>query len=54
MGKRSLRRPKRKWENNSTADLAEVEIERTNWIQLSEDTDQWRVVMNAELNVRVP
>jgi hypothetical protein len=36
-GKRSLGRPRRRWEDNIKMDLWEIEIDGANWIQLARD-----------------
>jgi len=53
-GKRSLARPKRRWEDNIKLDLREIGIEGANWIQLAQDIIQWRVFVNTVMNPRVP
>ena len=53
-GKRPLGRPRRKWEDNTKMDLREVGCERMNWIDLVQDRDRWRAVVNAVMNLRVP
>jgi hypothetical protein len=52
-GKRPLGRPRRSWEDNIKIDLQEVECGDRDWIELAEDTDRWRAVVNAVLNLRV-
>jgi hypothetical protein len=37
-GKRSLGRPRRRWEDNIKMDLREMGIDRANWIQLAQDS----------------
>ena len=41
-GKRPLGRPRRRWEDNIRMDLKEVGCDPGEWIDLAEDTDQWR------------
>jgi hypothetical protein len=53
-GKRSLRRPRRRWEDNIKLDLREIGIDGANWIQLAQDRFQWRACANAVMNFRVP
>jgi len=36
-GKRPLGRPRRRWEGNIKMNLREIEINGTNWIQLTQD-----------------
>jgi hypothetical protein len=53
-GKRSLGRPRRRWEDNIKMDLREIGIEGANWIQLAHDRAQWRACVNTMMNLRVP
>jgi hypothetical protein len=53
-GKRPLRRPRRRWEDNIKLDLRETEIDGANWIRLAEDRVQWRAFVNTVMNLRVP
>ena len=39
---------------NVEMDLREVEWRGTGWIDLAQDTDRWRDVVNAVMNLRVP
>jgi hypothetical protein len=43
-GKRPLRRPRRRWEDNIRMDLREIGIDGATWIQLVQDRVQWRPV----------
>jgi len=52
--KRLLERPRRKWEDNIKMDLKQVGCEGMDWIELVEDRDRWRAVVNAVVNLRVP
>ncbi|KAJ4428674.1 hypothetical protein ANN_25667 [Periplaneta americana] len=53
-GKRSLGRPRRRWEDNIKMDLREVEYDDREWINLAQDRDQWRAYVRAAVNLRVP
>ena len=53
-GKRPLGRPRRRWEDNSKLDFQEVECEGMDWIELAEDRERWRALVNAVMNLRVP
>jgi hypothetical protein len=49
-GKRPLGRPKRRWEDNIKIDLQEVECGSMDWIQLAQEWDRWRALVNAVMN----
>ena len=51
--KRTLRRPRPRWENNIKIDLQEVGCEGMDWNDVAEDRDRWRAVVNAVMNLRV-
>ena len=53
-GKRSLGRPRRRWENNIKMDLQEVGCGDMDWIELAQDRDRWRAVLNVMMNLQVP
>ena len=53
-GKRVLGRPRHRWEDNNKKDLQEVGCGVTDWIELAQDRDKWRAVVNAVMNFRVP
>ena len=53
-GKRPLERPRCKWEDNIKMDLQEVGCEGIDWIELAQDRDRWRALVNAVMNLRVP
>jgi hypothetical protein len=51
--KRPLGRPRRRWEDGIRMDLREIGLGGVDWIQLSQDTDRWRAVVSAVMNLRV-
>jgi hypothetical protein len=53
-GKRPLGRPTRRWEDNIKIDFREIEWGGMDWIYLAQDRDQWRVLVNTVMNLRVP
>jgi len=53
-GKRPLGRPRRRWEENIKIDLHEVRCGGVDWIELAEDRDRWRALLNALMNIRFP
>jgi len=53
-GKRPVERPRRRWEDNIKMDLQEVGCRSMDWIELAEDRDRWRALVNAVMNLRVP
>ena len=52
-GKRPFGRPGRRWEDNIKMDLQEVGCGGMDWIQLSQDRDRWRALVNPLMNLRV-
>jgi hypothetical protein len=53
-GKRQFGRPRRIREDNIKMDLREIGLEGVDWIHLAQDRDQWRVLVNTVMNLRVP
>jgi hypothetical protein len=53
-GKRSLGRPRRRWEDNIKINLQDVGCGGVEWIELAQDWDRWRELVNAVMNLRVP
>jgi hypothetical protein len=53
-GKGPLGRPRCRWEDNIKMDLQEVGCGSMDWIELAKDTDRWRALVNAVMNLRVP
>jgi hypothetical protein len=53
-GKRSLGRPRHRWEDNIRMDLQEVGCGCEDWIGLARDRERWRALASAVRNRRVP
>jgi hypothetical protein len=53
-GKRPLGRPRRRWVDNIKMDIREIGWDGGDWIDLVQDRDQWRALVNAVMNLRVP
>jgi hypothetical protein len=53
-GKRPLRRPKRRLVDNIKMELRELGWDCIDWIDLAQDRDQWRALVNAVINLRIP
>jgi hypothetical protein len=53
-GKRPIGRPRGRWvENIIKMYLREIGWDGMDWIDLAHDRDQWRVLVNTEMNLRV-
>jgi hypothetical protein len=52
-GRRPLGRLRRTWEDNIKMDLREVGCGGIDWIDLAQDRDRWRALVNAVMNLRV-
>ena len=53
-GKRPLERARRRWEDNIKMDFREVGCGVMDWIELVQDSDRWRALVNAVMKLRVP
>jgi hypothetical protein len=53
-GRRPLRRPRRKWVDNIKIDLREIGWDGVDWVDLAQDRDHWRALVNTVMNLRIP
>ena len=53
-GKIPLGRPRRRWEDNIKMDLQEVGCGDMDWIELAQDMDRWRALVNTVMSLRFP
>ena len=53
-GKRPLRRPRCRWEDDIRMDLKVIGFNTKNWVDTAQDRDSWIVLVSTELNLRVP
>ena len=52
-GKRPLGRPRSRWEDNIKKGLQKMGFGVMDWIELAQDRDRWRALVNAVMNLRV-
>jgi hypothetical protein len=53
-GKRPLGSPRRRWMDNIKIDLREIGWDGMHWINLAQDRDQWRALVNTVMKQRGP
>jgi hypothetical protein len=53
-GRRTLGRPRHRWVDNIRMNLGEVEWGDVDWIDLVQDRNRWRALVNVVVNLRVP
>jgi hypothetical protein len=53
-GKRPLRRPRHMCVDSIRMDFGQIEWDGVNWIDMAQDRDQWRALVNTVMNFRVP
>jgi hypothetical protein len=52
--KRPLGRPRWRWVDDIKMDLREIGWDGMDWIDLAQDRDQWRALVNTVINLQVP
>jgi hypothetical protein len=52
--KRPVGRPRRMWVDNIKMDHREIGWNGMDWMDLAQDRDQWRALVNTVMNLRVP
>jgi hypothetical protein len=50
----ALGRPRRRWVDNIKMDLGEIGRDGRDWIELAQDRDRWRALVNTVMDLRVP
>jgi hypothetical protein len=53
-GNRPLGRRRRRWMGSIKVDLREIGWDGVGWMDIAQDRDQWRALVNTVLNLRVP
>jgi hypothetical protein len=53
-GKKLIGRPRRRWENNIKTDCKEIEWYGVDWIDLAQEKDKWRTLLNTVMKLQVP
>jgi hypothetical protein len=53
-GRRPPGRPRRRWVDNIEMDLREIEWDGVDWVDLAQNRDHWRALVNTMMTLRVP
>jgi hypothetical protein len=53
-GRRSLGRPRCRWEDDIKMDLGETGFGDVDWIHWAQNRDRWRALVNTVMNIRIP
>jgi hypothetical protein len=53
-GKRPVGRSIHRWEDTIKADVQEVGCGGLDWIEVAQDSDRWRALVSAVMNILVP
>jgi hypothetical protein len=51
--KKLVGRPRSRWKDNIQTDFQEIECGGTDWIELTQDWDRWRALLNTVMNLGV-
>jgi hypothetical protein len=51
---RPLEKPRHRWVDNIKMELGEIGWDGMDWIDLAQDRDQWRALVNAAMSLQVP
>jgi hypothetical protein len=54
LGRRTLGSLRSRWVDNITIDLREIGWYDMDWIDLAQDREKWRALVNTAINLRVP
>jgi hypothetical protein len=49
-----LRRPRHTYVDNNKMDLREIGWDGMAWIDLAQDREEWRALVNTVMNLRIP
>jgi hypothetical protein len=52
--RRPLGRPRRRWVDNIKMDLRQIGWDGVDWVDLAQDRDHWRALVNTVMNLRIP
>jgi hypothetical protein len=52
-GRRQLRRQRRRWVNYIKVDVRQIGRSGVDWVDLVQDRDQWRALVNTVINLPV-
>jgi len=50
----TLKKPRRRWEENIKVDFKEIRYEEVDWIRVALDRFQWRNLVYTVMNIQVP
>jgi hypothetical protein len=52
--KRPLERPRHRWVDTIKIELREIGLGGKDWMDLAQDRDQWKALVNTVMHLRVP